>query len=259
LLVKLAATVEDHKFSPDSTTWQNLIIETVTGKKEQERSDDLLLQQLTVKTPRDSFFVSGQIESWSAAMDAPSSPFVDPLAPGARQAQYLRTRALLKLASFRTGLQTALRADSVSLLMSDLQLSRQIVVGVDHPTPNKGNLWVEPYPFQRVDRTKPLFLYFEIYNGAWPREGKASYRITYRIEMVTPRQDILTKVKPIFGKKASILIELESEHVATTPNSQEWVALDLQALSSSEVKLTVGVMDSLTKAATERSINLELF
>jgi hypothetical protein len=165
---------------------------------------------------------------------------------------------MLKLASFRTELQCALRQDSSQLLISDLQLSGEIIPQAEHPTPNKGGLYVKPYPFQRVERRKPLFLYFEIYGLRLSPQGEARYRIAYKVAQFDRQKNIWARIKDAFGGGKGE-VELESEYSAATSNTSEWIALDLQKLSPGEVKLTINVADLNSRDIAERAITFELF
>ncbi|RMF66548.1 MAG: GWxTD domain-containing protein [Calditrichaeota bacterium] len=253
VLVKMAATVEDEQLWPTSTKEQAFMepISRVTRSRVggEGTIDEFLLRQLTLTTRLDTFYVSGQVEAWP-----PSVLFADMLPGGAQTSP----ENMLKLGSFRSERQQALRSESSPLLISDLQLSRRIVPGVSHPSPNKGDLFVEPYPFKRVNRNEPLFLFFEIYGLTVPEDDFAQYKIAYRAERFDPDQNLWSKLKSVFGGARGV-VELESDYETDVPNTQEWIGLNLKAIPPGQVRLTVTVTDETTDVQVSRSTTLELY
>ncbi|MFQ6113170.1 MAG: GWxTD domain-containing protein [bacterium] len=257
LLIKLAMAVEDVSFWPESTHY--FALGSFNGD-ELSQSSDTLLFQVAVKTRQSRFFVSGQMESWLSGIGVAentgeSYTFLRTI----WQNQFPQSSSLLKFTSFRTGLQKALSKDDSPLLMSDLQLSKHITAEAEQPSPHKGGLFVEPYPFKRVNRKEPIFLYFEIYGLRLSPEGQAHYRIAYEAEEVKTKRSILGKIKSIFGGRKKGRVELESDYTANNPNPREWIALDLNALSPGEIKLRAKVSDLLSGEKVERAITMVLF
>lgn len=257
LLIKLALAVEDLSLWPESAHY--FLLASLSGE-EFPQSSDTLLFQVTVKMQQNRFFVSGQMESWLSGIGVVEN--TDHSYASLRtiwRNQFSQSSSLLKFTSFRTGLQKALSKDDSPLLMSDLQLSKHITAEAEHPTSNKGDLFVEPYPFRRVNRQEPLFLYFEIYGLELSPEGQAQYRIAYEAEEVKTKRSILRKITSIFAGRKKGRVEVESEYTVATPNSREWIALDLKALSRGEIKLKVKVTDVISGERAERDIRVELF
>jgi hypothetical protein len=154
-------------------------------------------------------------------------------------------------------MQQALHLQDHQILLSDLQLSRNIIPKAAFPTSNKGDLYVDPYPFPRVERSAPLFLYFEIYQLQVTPDGRTNYKIAYEAEQISKKQNLWSKVTSWLGRKGG-QVELESDYSGDSKNTREWISLDLQALSPGEVKLTVVVTDLLTGKVSKRSVNFEL-
>jgi hypothetical protein len=256
LLIKLALAVEDVSFWPESTHYFSLA--SFNGE-ELSQSADTLLFQVAVKTQQDRFFVSGQMESWLAGIGVVENRGSHASLRTIWRNQYSQSRSLLRFTSFRTGVQKSLQTNKSPLLLSDLQLSKNIISNAAQPTSDKGDLFVEPYPFKRVNRKEPIFLYFEIYGLQLSPEGQAQYRIAYEAEEVKTKRSLLGKIKSIFGARKKGRVELESEYTVDTANPREWIALDLNALSSGEIKLKVKVSDGLSGETAERDIKVELF
>ncbi|MFQ6116033.1 MAG: GWxTD domain-containing protein, partial [bacterium] len=158
LRVKLVTTIENSSSWPTSTDRQT--VAEFTGNDRLE--DDMLVFWLATTTHQDSFYVSGQVETWFSSFGTEFTQEANASLQNAWQNSHSHSEKLFKLSAFRTELNKALRAEGAPLLMSDLQLAHQVLVDPEHPTRNKGNLKVEPYPFQRVFRNQLLFLYFEI-------------------------------------------------------------------------------------------------
>jgi GWxTD domain-containing protein len=256
LFVKIAAAVEDTSLRPTSTAHRQLVVFDEGGEpppNNQSAGRHLLLEQLALNTELSDFFVSGQVESWLATLDRGLTS-QDSLTPILN----LRSQAMIKLGAFRTEQQKAFRFESGSLLLSDLQLSSQIIPAADHPTPNKGELYVAPYPFQRVDRQKQLFIYFEIYGLRLSPEATTRYRIGYEAAELKSKQSLAARIKSLLGGRERSEVALESEYEGASANSREWIALDLSALSPGEITLTVTVKDLISGESTKRAIVIEL-
>jgi GWxTD domain-containing protein len=255
LKLKLATTLEDARFWPESTRQQTVAIFTGNDQLDQE----MLLFRVASISNRDSFYVSGQVEDWFTSFGTEFAEESNAALQTAWHGQYSQKEKLLKLTGFRTQLQKALRLEGTPLLISDLQLAGQITIDSENPTPHKGNLFIEPYPYERVDQGQLLYLYFEIYNLELSPEGEARYSIAYEAEDLKSKQSIWSKIKSVFGSKPASRVELESEYTTDNPNPREWIAFDLKALSKGEIKLTVTVTDLNSGTVAERSTTFELF
>lgn len=255
LKVKLATTLEDTRFWPKSTRYQT--VAAFTGNDQLD--EEMLLFRVAAISHLDSFYVSGQVEDWLSSFGTEFVEEANTSLQTVWQDNYSQAEKLLKLIGFRTDLQKALRLEKTPLLISDLQLSTYIMVDSETPTPQKGNLFIKPYPYQRVDRRQLLYLYFEIYDLELSQEGEARYSIAYEAEDIKIKQSVWSKIKSVFGSKATSRVELESEYTADHPNPREWIALDLKSLSKGEIKLTVTVTDLISGAVAERSTTFELF
>ncbi|MFQ6113171.1 MAG: GWxTD domain-containing protein [bacterium] len=255
LKLRLSITLEDAGFWPGSTRHQT--VATFDGNDRLD--EEMLLFTVSTTSHEDSFYVSGQVEDWLSSFGTEFVEEANASLQTVWQDNYSQTEKLLKLTGFRTSLQEALRLEKNPLLISDLQLSTQIIADSENPTPHKGDLIIEPYPYQRVDRRQLFYLYFEIYDLELSPDGEARYSIAYEAEDLKKKQSIWSKIKSVFGRKPAGRVELASEYSANTPNPREWIALDLKALSEGEIKLTVTVTDLISGAVAERSTTFDLF
>ncbi|HEX9654687.1 MAG TPA: GWxTD domain-containing protein [bacterium] len=252
--VELGLVIEDISYWPQASQFVDLV--SIIGE-EFAPAPDTILGQVSVKTNLPNFFVSGQVESWLKGLGMGAA--VTSKTAASFSATESDSRSLLKLTSFRTARQQQLPRGA-SLRLSDLQVSKKIVEGAEKPTPSKGALQVEPYPFRQVSRKAPLFLYFEIYGLQLAAESSvARYRIAYEAEQLSTRQGLWGKLKSIIGRGAGGRVELDSEYTGNASDTQEWIALDLSALPKGEVQLRVKVTDLVSGDASQREIALELF
>ncbi len=259
LMLKMSATVEDATLRPAANPQTSIVLPGLFTQNDSSNSNlGVLVEVLTIKTHLDSFYVSGEVGGWltSVSMQPPAPADTGAAEPGL----YLNSEKLLRLASFRSSQQTALRLEARQqpLLMSDVQLSRQIEPNADSQTTTKSGLTIEPYPFQRVERQRPLFLYFEIYGLTLGEDNASSYRISYEAEQISEKQNIWKKVKSLLGKKPGGQIELQSDYRGDSSNINEWISLDLSALAPGAVKINVTITDLHTGGTAKRAIEFEL-
>lgn len=263
MMVKMSTTVEDATFWPVAEPQTAIVLPTfaaaVDSTSDANPDKSAVVEMLTVKTNLDTFYISGEVGGWLTSVSSqPQLALSNEVAPEARL--YLNSEKLLRLASFRSRQQTALHLEENQRqhFMSDLQLSRQIHTREDSPSTSKENLIIEPYPFQRVERRQPLFLYFEIYGLSLAEDGTTNYRIAYEAEQINKKKNIWTAMKSLLGRKQSGLVELESDYAGNSRNVNEWISLDLKALTSGAAKLNVTVTDLHTGKVSRRWIDFDL-
>lgn len=254
LQVRLSVGLEDMNYQQHFSDTQ-----TVAGFTGNDRFDDsIVLVEYSVRTDRDYFFVSGQLETWLKSFgtewDRPENSGLHT----AWQENHSHSESLLRLGKFRTNLLSSLGLEKDSLLMSDIQLAHHIGFDLDKSTPQKGELRVEPNPFHEADRDQPLYLYFEIYGLQLSAAGQANYRIAYEAEVLQPKRNLLAKMASVLGEETSGLISLQSEYTSDQENTHEWIELDLKSLTPGQVQLTVTVTDLVTQYMARRSITFEL-
>lgn len=227
LQLKATIAVEDASRWPLST--QSQTIARLTGN---DRFDEeMILARLSTRAKQDSFNVSGQVETWLTSYGTEFFANEDTTLQTVWRAQNSSSVKLLKLAAFRTRPQQSLRLEKTPLLISDIELSNKIAVQSDSPSPKKGELYIEPYPYRRVRRAELLYLYFEIYGLQLSESETANYRIAYEAEDSKSHENVWSKIKSVFGGRAGAgEITLESDYVAQTANPREWIGLDLSSL-----------------------------
>ncbi len=221
-------------------------------------NEEMLRLQYRMNTEQRLFYLSGQVEDWlvrygleydeQAQADLKMPVLDSQSVPG----------KLLKMTAFRTPLLKALQLRPDSLLISDIQLSDKIEVS-ENPSPHKGDLYIEPFPFEKVNRNKLLFLYFEIYGLTLSSDGLARYQISYEAEDVRTKQNLWSKIVSLFSKRGVGRVEMTSEYTAKSSTTSEWIGLDIKSLPPGNTKLKVTVTDLISGHRGVREVLVELF
>ncbi|RMF65392.1 MAG: GWxTD domain-containing protein, partial [Calditrichaeota bacterium] len=221
LLVKLTATTENTELMPQPNPDQVVIFTNV----EDDRSTDVFAETLTLHTAVDSFYVSGQAESWLAHTESGQRVASNENPGNVRTVLQFHSDKLLRMVAFRTGLQHSLASEGSKLLLSDLVLSKKIsATGPD--STRRENLRIEPYPFEQVDPGRPIFVYFEIYGLSVPTNEPARYRVAYEAREIKSKRSLWSKVKSVFGSREGSQVEVESDFETLKSEQKEWVSLD---------------------------------
>lgn len=259
-MLKMSAIVEDRSLWPASEPQTAIILLSSPHPNSDSSTTEngVVIQELSVNTRLDTFFVSGEVGQWRTSVTAQPAQLA--LSDASAESYiYLNSEKLLQSASFRIPPLTALHLEADGQhIMSDVQLSRQIVPTESRQAASKGGLAIEPYPFHLVERRYPLFLYFEIYGLTLNAENTTHYRVAYEMEQINEKKTIWTRVKSLLGRKQSGLVELESDYIGTSSNVSEWISLDFSELAPGAVRLNVTVTDQHSGKVSKRAVNFEL-
>ncbi len=113
------------------------------------------------------------------------------------------------------------------------------------PVLRRRNLRLVPYPSLRVQKSLPLFLYFEIYH--LPKSDmQRNLEIAYTIRSKKEGSSILQKISRLLSAKAGeeISISLQQTQLASAATARELIELDLRSLSEGEYVLEITVTDA---------------
>lgn len=150
---------------------------------------------------------------------------------------------------------------SDSLMISDIQLSSDISESTENlnPTIMKRDLKIMPYPFSRVMKSKPIHLYFEIYNLALDNEDKSNFVIDYTLKTLKATRSFWQKtvgsIPRLFSGKESNVITTTIQREGEQDNAFEYISFDLRNLDAGLTELQVEITDlnrnQKTKISTE--------
>lgn len=152
------------------------------------------------------------------------------------------------------------------LAMSDLQLSPQIVIPYRNtPTDTaaaglqadrflKNGLRIMPLPGLTIDRSRMLYVYFEIYNLAQNAAGKTRYDIEYALRELEGGGSIVSR---LFGGKKPVLAVTETRE-GVERNPVEHIGIELKQQPEGKYMLTVSVRDRIHHASAEASVPIRI-
>jgi len=119
----------------------------------------------------------------------------------------------------------------------------------------------EFYPIIRKD--EKLYVYFEIYNLAYSREGKTKYRLEYTVKQEDKKGGLITRgikaIGRLFGEQQKGTISLSYVREGNRKDTFEYVQLDLSELNSALSILEVEIQDLISnqKQKIEKVFNIK--
>jgi GWxTD domain-containing protein len=131
-----------------------------------------------------------------------------------------------------------------ALSLSDLQLSPLIREAATPHRFVKNGYYVAPLPHLTIEKNKPLFVYFEIYNLARNSAGETNYQIDYRVFVPKSKRGLLGKLT---GEGEAHSIALSSNRQGNSSRQIEQVELNLEKFASEDPELEITVTDLLAK------------
>ena len=120
----------------------------------------------------------------------------------------------------------------------------------------KHGLRIIPNPSQIFTRTKPLYLYFEIYNLGM-RDSQSSYRIKQTVQRAAGSRGIFSRIASLFSGDSD-KISITKEHQGASLVAYEYSAMDFSALAPGDYRIEITVEDLHTGQETSKQTNLRL-
>ncbi len=155
-------------------------------------------------------------------------------------------------------------SNSDELMLSGLQLSTNIESQGENTneTFTKNGLKIVPYTFTRVTRSKPIFIYFEIYNLTLDEQGLTNFEVTYSVETTKPERNLWQKtfgsIGRIFSGKKKNVITTSAKRAGDSGDSFEYIAFDLKNMENGETDLRIEINDLNSQQVAEASIEMIL-
>ncbi len=150
------------------------------------------------------------------------------------------------------------------LLVSDIQLSSYISGNVQTRNRSivKNDLSILPYPFSRVMKSKPIHIYFEVYNLTLDKEDKTNYEVAYILKTIRAERSFWQKtigsIPRLFSNKDRNIISTAAQREGNSRTAFEYISFDLHNLEKGLTTLTVKVTDINSQRSAENSIEFTL-
>ncbi len=147
-----------------------------------------------------------------------------------------------------------------TLTVSNVEIAQYVesTLSKDRYLKPKSNLRVVPNPAAGIVRTKPLWIYYEIYNLTLNNEGKSSYQVSYSIKMSEQNQSFLSSVAGLFSSKQDAGTSSITTKEGKSIHEKEYIAFDVSELPKGVATLEVRIKDMLSGRETMSAINLTL-
>lgn len=150
------------------------------------------------------------------------------------------------------------------LMLSNVQLSSKISGNVDRLNQSivKNDLSIVPYPFSRVMRSKPIHLYFEIYNLTLDNENKTNFEISYTLKTIQVDRNFWQKtfgsIARIFSTKEKNIISTAIQREGDSDTAFEYISFNLENLDRGLTELQIKVIDKNNLQSVENAIEFTL-
>ena len=145
------------------------------------------------------------------------------------------------------------------LMLSDIELAFEVQPAAGEGEFVKHNLLVRPYPMDSMERTRPIYLYYEVYNLSADADNRSRYRVEYETRVLQQDRSFFKSIAGIFGggKKRGISSSYQQQNTGNV--AHEYLALDMGNLPKGTVEISVRVTDESTgqTAQTKRRLILQ--
>ncbi|MFZ5518675.1 MAG: GWxTD domain-containing protein [Candidatus Zhuqueibacterota bacterium] len=151
------------------------------------------------------------------------------------------------------------------LMLSDIQLSSDIQAGTSASNKMfvKNDLSVTPYTFSRVIKSKPIHVYFEIYNLTLDSGGNSNFEVSYTVKTIEPRrsfwQKTLGSIPRIFSGQEKSVVTSASYRSGNSTEAIEYIAFDLTNLENGVTELLIKITDNLANQSVQEQRQFTLF
>lgn len=146
-----------------------------------------------------------------------------------------------------------------SLTVSDIEIAQYVdnTISREKFVKPKSTLKVVPNPAAGILKTKPLTVYYEIYNLTLNDEGKSSYQISYSIKMAE-NPDFLAKIKGVFSGKNEASTSSITTKEGKSTTEREYIGFDISELPPGVATLEIKVKDLNSFRESSSTINLTI-
>lgn len=146
-----------------------------------------------------------------------------------------------------------------SLTVSDIEIAQYVdnTITKEKFVKPKSTLKVVPNPAAGILKTKPLTVYYEIYNLTLNDEGKSSYQISYSIKMAD-NKDFFGKIKGVFSGKSEASTSSITTKEGKSTTEREYIGFDISELPTGVATLEIKVKDLNSAKESGSTINLTI-
>lgn len=154
---------------------------------------------------------------------------------------------------------------SSALMLSDIQLSSDISAETNESNKTfvKNDLAVTPYTFSRVIKSKPIHVYFEIYNLSLDETGNSNFEVSYTVKTIEAQRSFWQKtvgsIPRLFSGGDKNVVTSTSYRIGNSRDAVEYIAFDLKNLENGITELSIKIIDKLTDQVVEADRQFTLF
>lgn len=153
------------------------------------------------------------------------------------------------------------------LTVSDLKFSYHITPSREPDDFTHKGLRIVPLPTSTLDKHRPVFIYFEVYNLSVGSDDKSDCHLQYTVEkdVSFPDNELVfydvwgNKIQPAASRLQKEYISLSSEITMKGPDHAEYTSIDLGGLENGSYTFIVSVTDLNSQQTARSSRHFVLF
>jgi GWxTD domain-containing protein len=148
---------------------------------------------------------------------------------------------------------------SDDLLLSDIQIASSVQPAADGKGIVKHRLSITPHPKKKLQRSAPIYLYYEIYNLSVDGDNRHDYRVEYEARVLRQDRSFFKSIAAIFGDEKKRGVSTAHTQQGSGREAHEYVALDLGNLPKGDIEISLRVTDARSgqTAQTRRQLALK--
>lgn len=149
---------------------------------------------------------------------------------------------------------------SDTLSLSDIEIAQYVdkTLSKDKFTKPKTTLRVVPNPAAGILKTKPMTIYYEIYNLSLNDEGRSSYEVSYSIHMIDSDKSFFSTMAGIFGSKPASGTSSVTVKEGKSVTEHEYISFDISELPPGIARLEIKVKDLLSGKVSSSWTNVTI-
>lgn len=144
--------------------------------------------------------------------------------------------------------------------MSDLQLAFEIRRSEDFSIFDKEGLRVVVNPLARQALSRPMYVYFELYNATEIQRERSYLDLNIAIRPVTSSEGVFSKILGLFAsEKKGYFVASQADHWKSNKALARYLVLDVTRMQPGQYTLEIMVTDIPTLKSASRTLEFELF
>lgn len=149
---------------------------------------------------------------------------------------------------------------SDTLSVSDIEIAQYVdkTLSRDKFTKPRTTLRVVPNPAAGILKTKPMTVYYEIYNLSLNDDGRSSYEVSYSIHMLDSDRSFLSTIAGVFGSNQASGTSSVTLKEGKSVTEHEYISFDISELPAGIARLEIKIKDLISGKESSSWTNITI-